>query len=128
VGQAVTDARGSGHDDVREAQPDLRSRESGERTIMRRNTLRKQITVLVPVEDWRVMRDEAARRGMAVTELCRATLEPLIDELRRSSGAPSSLHPGRCDEDAFGETGSDPDENPRPRPARNPPDHPWRRT
>jgi hypothetical protein len=81
---------------------------------MRRNTLRKQITVLVPVDDWRVMRDEAARRGVAVTELCRATLEPLIDALRQGgAGSPVESH--------------DPGEAPRPPRAKNSPDHPWRR-
>jgi hypothetical protein len=85
---------------------------------MRRNTLRKQITVLVPVDDWRVMRDEAARRGVAVTELCRATLEPLIDSLRSMGDGTQPVHgPDACD----------PDATPGPPRARNRPDHPWRR-
>lgn len=81
---------------------------------MRRNALRKQITMLVPVADWRVMRDEAARRGVAVTELCRDTLEPLLNQLRSASA------------DVANPEIRDPDDNPRPRSPKNRPDHPWR--
>ncbi|MEX0703775.1 MAG: hypothetical protein WD069_16880 [Planctomycetales bacterium] len=47
--------------------------------------LKKQISVFVPLSDWKAIRFEAARRRIPITELCRKWMEP---ELRRIRDAP----------------------------------------
>jgi len=45
--------------------------------------LRKQISIFIPVTEWRAIREEAARRRIPMTELCRrwmrADLRKLLD-------------------------------------------------
>jgi hypothetical protein len=53
--------------------------------------LRKQISIFVPISDWRAIRLEAARRRIPITELCRQWMRPHVAELR---------HPGRTQEHA----------------------------
>jgi hypothetical protein len=45
--------------------------------------LRKQVSIFLPVADWRALRREAARRRVPITQLCREWLEPSLDHLRR---------------------------------------------
>jgi len=49
--------------------------------------LRKQISIFVPVSDWRAIRLEAARRRVPITELCRQWMRPHITALRTSPPA-----------------------------------------
>jgi hypothetical protein len=46
--------------------------------------LRKQISIFVPVSDWRAIRLEAARRRIPITELCRQWMRPHVVQLRRA--------------------------------------------
>jgi hypothetical protein len=45
--------------------------------------LRKQISIFIPVTEWRAIREEAARKRIPMTELCRrcmrADLRKLLD-------------------------------------------------
>lgn len=43
---------------------------------------RKQISIFLPVSDWRALRNEAARQGVPITELCRRWIGPEIARLR----------------------------------------------
>lgn len=47
------------------------------------DVLRKQVSIFLPVADWRALRREAARRRVPITQLCREWLEPGLDHLRR---------------------------------------------
>jgi hypothetical protein len=49
--------------------------------------LRKQISIFVPVSDWRAIRLEAARRRIPITELCRQWMRPHVVQLRRAGTA-----------------------------------------
>lgn len=44
--------------------------------------LRKQISIFIPVSDWRAIRHEAARRKIPMTELCRRWIAPELARLR----------------------------------------------
>ncbi|HUQ70360.1 MAG TPA: hypothetical protein VM165_12595 [Planctomycetaceae bacterium] len=44
---------------------------------------RKQISIFLPVADWKAVRLEAARRRIPMTALCREWLAPGLDRLRR---------------------------------------------
>ena len=44
--------------------------------------LRKQISIFVPLSDWRAIRYEAARRNIPMTELCRRWMKPELSRLR----------------------------------------------
>jgi hypothetical protein len=46
--------------------------------------LRKQISLFVPLSEWKAIRQEAARQRIPMTELCRRWLKPGLDELRRN--------------------------------------------
>lgn len=46
--------------------------------------IRKQISIFVPISDWRAIRDEAARRRIPITELCRRWIRPHVRRLRES--------------------------------------------
>lgn len=48
--------------------------------------IRKQISIFLPAAEWRTLRDEAARRRLPMTELCRRWLRPELDRLRRDAG------------------------------------------
>ncbi len=43
--------------------------------------LRKQISIFLPLSEWRALRAEAARRRVPITELCRQWLAPHLAEL-----------------------------------------------
>jgi hypothetical protein len=55
------------------------------------DVFRKQVSIFLPVADWRALRREAARRRVPITQLCREWLEPALDHLRR--------HPPACGAD-----------------------------
>lgn len=44
--------------------------------------LRKQISIFVPLSDWRAIRHEAARQRIPMTELCRRWMKPGLSKLR----------------------------------------------
>ena len=62
--------------------------------------VRKQISVFLSADDWRVLRDEAARQRVPMTELCRRWLCPGIDELRLSRTVPVTADPRRPTEES----------------------------
>ena len=45
--------------------------------------IRKQISIFLPLSDWRRLRAEAIRQRRPMTELCRRWMEPGLDRLRR---------------------------------------------
>lgn len=45
--------------------------------------IRKQISIFVPLSDWRLIRQEAARKRIPITELCRRWMRPEMADLRR---------------------------------------------
>lgn len=49
--------------------------------------IRKQISIFVPISDWRVIRLEAARRRIPITELCRQWMRPHVAQLRKADQA-----------------------------------------
>ncbi len=51
---------------------------------MPKRRLSKQISIFLPISDWRALREEAARQGIPITELCRRWMTPEIERLRRS--------------------------------------------
>lgn len=55
--------------------------------------IRKQISIFLPVSDWRILRQEAARRRLPITELCRQWMRPHMDKLRRRQTAVWELEP-----------------------------------
>lgn len=44
--------------------------------------IRKQISIFVPLSDWRAIRFEAARQRIPMTELCRRWMKRDLDRLR----------------------------------------------
>jgi hypothetical protein len=44
--------------------------------------VRKQISIFIPVSDWRAIRQEAARLGIPITELCRRWMSADMQRLR----------------------------------------------
>ncbi len=48
--------------------------------------LRKQISLFVPLSEWKAIRQEAARKRIPMTELCRQWMKPDLDNLRRHLG------------------------------------------
>lgn len=44
---------------------------------------RKQISLFLPLSEWKAVRREAARQRIPMTELCRQWLKPNLDELCR---------------------------------------------
>ena len=46
--------------------------------------IRKQISLFVPLSEWKAIRREAARRRIPITELCRRWMKPGLDDLRRN--------------------------------------------
>ncbi|MEX1094751.1 MAG: hypothetical protein WED34_01815 [Planctomycetales bacterium] len=51
--------------------------------------LKKQISVFVPLSDWKAIRFEAARRRIPITELCRKWMEPELRRIRDTPWRPS---------------------------------------
>ncbi|MBL4885485.1 MAG: hypothetical protein JKY95_13235 [Planctomycetaceae bacterium] len=43
---------------------------------------RKQISIFVPLSDWKAIRFEAARKRIPMTELCRRWMNPEMSRLR----------------------------------------------
>jgi hypothetical protein len=50
---------------------------------MQRVEFRKQISIFVPLADWRAIRAEAARQHIPITELCRRWMKPEMERLKR---------------------------------------------
>jgi hypothetical protein len=48
--------------------------------------IRKQISIFLPLSDWRRLRAEAIRQRRPMTELCRRWMEPGLEQLRRREG------------------------------------------
>lgn len=51
--------------------------------------LRKQISIFIPVTEWRAIREEAARRRIPMTELCRRWMRADLRKLLDSRSAES---------------------------------------
>jgi hypothetical protein len=45
--------------------------------------LRKQVSIFLPLSDWRAIRREAARLRIPMTELCRRWMKPELTGLRQ---------------------------------------------
>ena len=45
--------------------------------------IRKQISIFVPLSDWKAIRREAARLRIPMTELCRRWMNPELSRLKR---------------------------------------------
>jgi hypothetical protein len=48
----------------------------------RHNELRKQISIFLPVSDWKAIRREAARQRIPMTELCRRWMKTDMQRIR----------------------------------------------
>jgi len=44
--------------------------------------LRKQISIFIPLSEWRALRAEAARQKIPITELCRRWMTPGLESLK----------------------------------------------
>ncbi len=53
--------------------------------------LRKQISLFVPLSEWKAIRQEAARQRIPMTELCRRWIKPGLDDLRRHPDRPATF-------------------------------------
>ncbi len=56
---------------------------------------RKQISIFIPLTDWKAMRMEAAAQRIPITELCRCWMEPGLRSLRQQ---PTTSPPRNTDE------------------------------
>lgn len=45
--------------------------------------IRKQISLFLPLGEWKAIRQEAARQRIPMTELCRRWMKPGLEELGR---------------------------------------------
>lgn len=45
--------------------------------------LQKQISIYLPISDWKALRREAAKQRVPITELCRGWLRPELQELHK---------------------------------------------
>lgn len=54
--------------------------------------VRKQISLFLPLSEWRALREEAARNRIPITELCRRWMNPEMEKLlaRLDAGAVTS--------------------------------------
>ena len=52
--------------------------------------IRKQVSVFMPLSDWRAIRDEAAGQRIPMAELCRRWVEPKLHQLRRGPESSST--------------------------------------
>jgi hypothetical protein len=52
------------------------------------NEFRKQISLFLPLSEWKAVRREAARKRIPMTELCRQWLKPSLDKLCRMPEQP----------------------------------------
>ncbi len=53
---------------------------------------RKQISIFIPLEDWKALRWEAAQQRIPITELCRRWMEPEMKALRGHPRATAQHH------------------------------------
>lgn len=57
--------------------------------------IRKQISIFVPLSDWKAIRYEAARQKIPMTELCRRWMHPDLERLHldvaRARKTPASV-------------------------------------
>jgi len=51
---------------------------------MSETEIRKQISIFLPLRDWQLIRYEAARLNIPITELCRRWMKPGLDRLKKS--------------------------------------------
>jgi hypothetical protein len=54
---------------------------------MVQSEIKKQISIFVPVSDWRALRQEAARQRIPITELCRRWISPELQRLPHGENA-----------------------------------------
>ncbi len=52
---------------------------------MLNNRLRKQISIFIPLSDWKAIRMEAARMKIPMTELCRRWMKPKLTKLKKKN-------------------------------------------
>ena len=52
--------------------------------IPRENQIRKQLSISLPISDWKAIRNEAARLRIPMTELCRGWMKDELDQLRQN--------------------------------------------
>jgi hypothetical protein len=57
---------------------------------MSSSELRKQISIFVPLSDWKAIRLEAARLRIPMTELCRRWMKADLAQLKRQSASRTS--------------------------------------
>ena len=50
--------------------------------------IRKQVSVFIPIEDWKMLRYEAARRHETVSDICREWMKPGLEQMREESKEP----------------------------------------
>lgn len=62
---------------------------------MSRTEIRKQISIFVPLSDWKAIRGEAARQRIPMTELCRRWMKPGLDRLRACDGIAQRTAPAK---------------------------------
>lgn len=48
---------------------------------MSSDEVRKQISIFLPLSEWRALREEAARNRIPITELCRRWMNPEMEKL-----------------------------------------------
>ena len=60
---------------------------------MKNAELRKQISIFLPLSEWRVLREAAARESIPITELCRRWIRPGIEELVAKRGTEANRQP-----------------------------------
>ncbi len=53
--------------------------------------IRKQVSIFMPISEWKLIRDEAARSRISMTELCRRWMKPEVAALRRKSRTAAGL-------------------------------------
>jgi hypothetical protein len=59
---------------------------------MKTAQLRKQISIFIPISDWRAIRQEAARLGIPITELCRRWMKADLQRLLEGHSERRSEH------------------------------------
>ena len=57
--------------------------------------IRKQVSLFLPLSEWRALREEAARNRIPITELCRRWMNPEMEKLRARRESEAACAPGR---------------------------------
>ncbi|HVJ84646.1 MAG TPA: hypothetical protein VM452_03320 [Caulifigura sp.] len=65
---------------------------------MASRSLQKQVSIFLPLEDWKRVRFEAARRNIPITELCRQWMSTGLNDLRRNVDGSGFRSPARTGE------------------------------